>query len=117
MSRRIYTVNEVVDALESLHGQEILIKGLLSLEFEGNQLVHIPTAEYREGASSLRADVYAAARLMSLEDLRSLSSRRVIVTAIVDAGLPGHEEASPGGLRILRVDRWKMAEEWMHRDA
>lgn len=105
---RVYSVNEVVAALDRLDGQTIRIAGALVLEFEGDCLVHIPLAEQHPGYGSqlwvdFDLDVFGDDR----RPLHQFASRHAIVTATVDRENTGHMGLWPGGVVIHAVAKHK----------
>jgi hypothetical protein len=46
------SINEVIDRLDELAGEQISIKGILSFEFENISISHIPRSERKDGYKS-----------------------------------------------------------------
>ncbi len=102
------TVNDVIAALDSLHGETVRVAGVLQVEFEGNSLWHSPTSERKPGyGSSLWAESDYAASGRSPGQLREFNGRHVVVTAVVDGQFTGHFGLWPGALQIRAVIKAK----------
>lgn len=81
---RIYTVNEVLDALEQLDGRTIRIAGALNIEFEGDAIRHIPKAERRDDDFPALLAAFDFGTLgVDRDGLSQFASRHVVVEVTV----------------------------------
>lgn len=88
---------EVLAQLDALHGREVWVRGVLSLEFEGRELRDDGGALWVE----LRLTGASAARLAALD------GRQVVVRGVVDREDHGHMDLWPAALVVDRVIKAK----------
>jgi hypothetical protein len=95
----VMTIAEVLSRLEVLDGRTVWVRGVLSLQFESNEL--------RDRDAKLWVD------LVVPEDVRAripaLNGRQVVVRGRVDRSETGHLGLWPAGLTIDRVMKAKDA--------
>ena len=73
---KLYSVNEVLENKESLHGQRIYIEGLLSYDVEDVSLLHWPKAEQSE--IGIWIEESNGAFKYSFESLDNLAGKKVV---------------------------------------
>jgi hypothetical protein len=114
---RIYTVNEVIDSLSEMNGKTVRIRGVLSLEFEGDCILHLANIERR---SDYQSSLYAYFGRVGLDYLgrsemgigrdqcQAFDKRHVVVTATILEENRGHLSLWPGSVLILAISKWKV---------
>lgn len=104
----IYSVNDVIASLDRFHGQTVRIACVLRIEFEGDSIWHMPTAErLPDYGSSLWANFDCEAIGCRPEELEEFDSRHVVVTATVDREMQGHFSLWPGSVTIRSIAKGK----------
>jgi hypothetical protein len=104
----VYSVNDVVASLDRLHGQTVRIVCVLTVEFEGDSIWHIPTAErLPDYGSSLWAEFDCEAIGCLPQRLEEFDGRHVVVTATVDKKMQGHFSLWPGSVTIRSIAKGK----------
>ena len=104
----IYSVKEVVAAIDQLHGRTVRIACVLNIEFEGDSIWHTPKAErLPDYGSSLWADFDFEAIGCRPQKLEELNGRHVVVVATVDREMQGHFSLWPGSVTIQSVAKGK----------
>ncbi len=99
------SVNEVVAQIDALHGREVDVRGILSVEFEGDTLCHFPSNERREH-SCLWAEFTAALGVSDRSELAQFHGRRVVARGTIDRDELGHFSLFPGSLFITRINKY-----------
>jgi hypothetical protein len=98
------TVNEAIDNLSELAGQDILIDGVLSFFFEDTYLTHWPKGERREGyGSSLWISTGSGSLQFDRQACERLSGKRVLIEGTLLQPDPrlggcGHMSLWPGAI-------------------
>lgn len=104
----IYSVNEVIACLDLLHGQTLRIACALVLEFEGDQICHLPRSEHHpDYGSYLWANFDEATLGRDRVGLRPFVGRHVVVEATVDRHELGHLGLWPGGVVVRAIAKAK----------
>ncbi len=103
-AEHIYTVNEVVAALDQFHGHTLQVTGAFRLHFEDHGMWHLPATERHPGrGSSLWVSFDRVALLANPPLPEQIEDRPVVVTAVVDRYKRGHYGLWPGSLFIQRI--------------
>lgn len=90
------SVNETIDRLVELNGQKVSIFGILSLEFEGQCITHVPKSELRSNdignyASSIWANFDLDSIGQRKQWLDQFDGRHVRLDGILNTPCPGHD--------------------------
>lgn len=100
----IFSVNDVVTSIDRLHGRTVRIACVLIVEFEGNSIWHIPTAErLPDYESSLWANFDFEAIGFLPQKLDEFDGRHVVVNATIDREEQGHFSLWPGSVIIRSI--------------
>jgi hypothetical protein len=119
LMRIALTVNEAIDGLASLAGQDVAINGLLRWEFEHYAIDHLPTSERREhssdgcsNSSSIWLEVGGGALQFNEPVLEKWNGKRVVVEGtlyapVAEMGGCGHFSGWPALLVARTIERDK----------
>ena len=108
----VYSVNDVIAALNYLHGRTVRIACVLKIELEGDSIWHTPSAErLPDYGSSLWANFDSEAIGCPPQRLEEFDGRHVVVIATVDREMQGHFSLWPGSVTIRSVAKLKRAQD------
>ncbi|MEQ1508155.1 MAG: hypothetical protein ABMB14_38350 [Myxococcota bacterium] len=102
----VFSVHDVVEHLDQLHGTSVRVAGVLQLAFESDALWHMPASErvdslpYRSG---LWVHLDDAVRSLGEAVLHQFEGRRVIVTGVIDAQDAGHMGLWPAAILVSSI--------------
>lgn len=111
------SVNEAIDALPALAGEDISVEGILRFEFEGTAIDHFPKQERRTSqdsgpieSSSIWLSVGTGALQFNEEQLRRWHGKRVTVQGTLYGPHPnlggcGHLSAWPAEMLARSIER------------
>ena len=113
------SVNDAINRLLELAGQNISVFGSLSLEFEGTCINHIPNAESRDdGTGTYQSSIWVNFDLAAINQreqwLDQFDGRHVRVTGKLAAPLDGYDGCGhfsmwPAELNVTSIEKYSAA--------
>jgi hypothetical protein len=113
--REPLSVNEAIDSLPELEGQDVTVEGLLRWEFECYAVEHLPKSERRESSGHfLGSSIWLEGGSGSLQfndaALEKWNGKRVVVEGTLHAPDPklggcGHMSGWPASLFARTIER------------
>lgn len=117
----LISVHEAIDSLDELNGVTVEIYGVLSLEYEGQCITHIPESEQRD-SNEATGDFYRSSiwtnynfELMGIteEMLDHFNNREVRVTGLIRGPAPGysgcgHFSLWPAEINVVALEKHEM---------
>lgn len=111
----VLSVNEAIERLRTLDGEQVALFGQLSLEFEGTELIHLPKSERSDGQDGLyQSRVWTEFDMLAAErnegQLDRLEGRQVILQGTLHAPNPefggcGHFALWPAKIRVASIEK------------
>jgi hypothetical protein len=111
------SVNTILETLDQHAGQLVHTYGVISFEFEGNCIAHIPRAEIREGKDGVYdSSMWISYDLdelgVSHDQLDRFNLRQVEVQGYLSAPDPefggcGHFSLWPAELRLTKIQKYR----------
>ena len=109
--KHVFSVNEIIEKLDELHGRTLTIACMLQIEFEGDSIWHIPKSERKPGyESSLWANFDYKSLGIAEPQFQKFNGRHVIVSANVNAKMQGHFSLWPAEVTIRVIRKLLMSE-------
>ena len=112
------SVNEAIERLPELNGQSIALFGVLSLDFEGQCISHVPEFESRDvGHGSFQSSIWVEFDLEQLgqreEWLQQFDGRHVRVEGCISGPDPrlagcGHLSMWPALIVVQSIEKWRL---------
>lgn len=104
----LFSVHDVIEHLDQMHGRSVRVAGVLQLEFECDCLWHMPKSERVDSLpyrSSLWVHLDAGCQSLGAEALHKFKGRRVVVTGVIDAQDSGHMGLWPAAILVSSVTK------------
>lgn len=102
----LFSVHDVIEHLDQMHGRSVRVAGVLQLEFESDALWHMPKSERVDSLpyrSSLWVNLDDGCQSLGAEVLHQFKGRHVIVTGVIDARDSGHMGLWPAGILVSSI--------------